>query len=103
MPRQIYAPVHPLAFAGPRRGALGAQNTLFQAPGLMRHTIDAFDTRGFANITSVYAVPTTPGRCRAFVRQPFKFKSKLIPLVFDISPKWLGACLGSHSRSLDWE
>lgn len=78
---------------GPRRGALGAQDTLFHAPGLMRHTIDAFDSRGFANITSVYAVPTTPGRCRAFVRQPFKFKSKLIPLVFDISPKWLGACV----------
>lgn len=37
--------------AGPRRGGLGAQNTQFQAPVLMRHTIDAFDTRGFANIT----------------------------------------------------
>ena len=36
---------------GPRRGALGAQHTLFAGPALMRHTIDAYDTRGFANIT----------------------------------------------------
>ncbi len=37
--------------AGPRKGGLGAQHTLFQGPVLMRHTIDAYDTRGFANIT----------------------------------------------------
>ena len=39
--------------AGPRKGALGAQHTLFQGPVLMRHTIDAYATRGFANITGV--------------------------------------------------
>ena len=37
--------------AGPRKGGLGAQHTLFQGPVLMRHTIDAYDSRGFANIT----------------------------------------------------
>lgn len=37
--------------AGPRKGALGPQQTSFTGPGLMRHTIDAYDKRGFANIT----------------------------------------------------
>ena len=39
------------AGVGPRRGGLGSQSTLFRAPSLMRHTIDALDNRGFANIT----------------------------------------------------
>jgi hypothetical protein len=37
--------------AGPRRGALGAQHTSFSGPVLMRHTIDAYESKGFANIT----------------------------------------------------
>lgn len=40
-----------LPFTGPRKGALGAQHTLFHGPALMRHTIDAYGTRGFANVT----------------------------------------------------
>ncbi|KAL4451506.1 hypothetical protein ABPG75_007168 [Micractinium tetrahymenae] len=75
---------------GPRKGGLGAQHTLFQGPVLMRHTIDAYDARGFANITAVYGVPVAPGRCRAIVRQPFRFKNKLIPLLFKLSPAFLG-------------
>ena len=75
---------------GPRRGGLGAQLTLFQGPNLMRHTIDAFSTRGFANITAVYGVPTVPGRCRLIVRQPFKFKNKLIRKAFGIMPEFMG-------------
>jgi nitrite reductase/ring-hydroxylating ferredoxin subunit len=75
---------------GPRKGTLGAQHTLFSAPQLMRHTIDALDSKGFANITAVYGAPTAPGRCRAFVRQPFKFKSPLPPLLFSVLPKFLG-------------
>lgn len=58
------------------------QYTEFRAPTHMRHTIDALDTKGFANITAVYAVPTTPGRSRVFVRQPFRFKFWLPNLVF---------------------
>ncbi|KAH7622547.1 hypothetical protein Ndes2526B_g03378 [Nannochloris sp. 'desiccata'] len=75
---------------GPRKGGLGAQLTHFQGPNLMRHTIDAFSTRGFANITAVYGVPTTPGRCRLIVRQPFKFKNKLIRKAFGIMPQFMG-------------
>lgn len=55
----------------------------------MRHTIDAFDTRGFANITAVYGVPTTPGRCRLFVRQPFRFKNKIVRKLFGIMPEFM--------------
>lgn len=121
----------------------------------MRHTIDAFDTRGFGNITgerapqaptklpmhrsrrsdstphhsitrhaatpswvhtrtqsppttatprpllpclhaAVYGVPVAPGRCRAIVRQPFRFKNKLLPLAFKVMPAFLGH-LGNNS------
>ena len=55
--------------------ACRAQDTLFGAPCLMRHTIDAQVSKGFSNITAVYATPTTPGRCRAIIRNLFKFKS----------------------------
>lgn len=130
----------------PRRGKLGAQHTLWDAPVLMRHTIDSMDKSGFANITggrsaslarlctswrppplrtwlshkdasvcvcvcatccgccppthplthpttrprsaAVYGVPTSAGRCRALVRQPFKFKNKLLSLPFKLLPEW---------------
>ena len=81
---------------GPRRGALGAQHTHFQGPSLMRHTIDAYDARGFANVTAVYAVPMTPGRARAIVRQPFRFKNKLFPVLAGLAPTFLGH-LGNNS------
>lgn len=75
---------------GPRKGALGPQATLFKAPALMRHTIEALDTRGFANITAVYAVPSSPGRCRLIVRQPFRFKNGILRLVFGLMPAFMG-------------
>lgn len=37
---------------------------------------------------AVYGVPMSAGRCRALVRQPFKFKNKLIPLLFKVLPEW---------------
>ncbi|KAL3140600.1 hypothetical protein ABBQ32_005170 [Trebouxia sp. C0010 RCD-2024] len=73
---------------GPRRGQLGAQDTLFQAPCLMRHSIDAQDSKGFSNITAVYATPTTPGRCRAIIRNLFKFKSPIPRFFFKVVPAW---------------
>ncbi len=75
--------------SGPRRGGLGAQETLFAGPNLMRHTIDAFSTRGFANVTAVYGTPTAPGRCRLFVRQPFRFKNKVVRALFALAPTFL--------------
>ena len=75
---------------GPRKGGLGAQYTEFRGPNLMRHTIDATESRGFANITAVYGVPTTEGRCRLIVRQPFKFKNTLIRKLFGIAPAFWG-------------
>lgn len=52
-------------------------DTQLRFPTLLRHTIDAFDAKGFANITATYCVPLAPGRSRVFVRQPFRFKSKI--------------------------
>ena len=61
---------------------------------------------------AVYGVPTSPGRCRALVRQPFKFKSKLVPLLFRLLPEWwvtgggrnrssrARLCLPPHRRAL---
>lgn len=45
---------------------------------------------------AVYGVPVAPGRCRAIVRQPFRFKNKLVPLLFKLSPAFLGH-LGNNS------
>lgn len=73
---------------GPRKGQLGSQVTSFKPP-MMRHTINAFDTKGFANITAVYGIPISPGRSRVIVRQPFRFKNKLIQKLFGITPTWL--------------
>jgi hypothetical protein len=44
----------------------------------------------------VYGVPVAPGRCRAIVRQPFRFKNKLLPLVFKATPTFMGH-LGNNS------
>jgi hypothetical protein len=62
----------------------------------MRHTIDAYESKGFANITAVYGVPVAPGRCRAIVRQPFRFRNKLLPLLFKAMPAFMGH-LGNNS------
>lgn len=75
---------------GPRKGNLGPQETLFQGPVLMRHTINALETKGFSNITAVYGVPTTPGRCRLLVRQPFRFKNNLFRFIFGVMPAFMG-------------
>ena len=50
---------------GPRNGKYGSQYTEFAAPSLMRHTLK---TDAFTTLTVVYAVPTTPGRCRLMAR-----------------------------------
>ncbi len=60
--------------------------TQLRYPTLLRHSIDAFDTKGFANITATYCVPIAPGRSRVFVRQPFRFKSKLPGFFMRASP-----------------
>ena len=62
-----------------------AQDTLFGAPCLMRHTIDAQESKGFSNITAVYATPIAPGRCRAIIRNLFKFKNPVPRLFFSKS------------------
>ena len=52
-------------------------DTQLRYPTLLRHTIDAYQSKGFANITATYCVPLAPGRSRVFVRQPFRFKAKI--------------------------
>lgn len=47
-------------------------------------------------LAAVYGVPVAPGRCRAIVRQPIRFKNKLLPLLFKLSPQFLGH-LGNNS------
>lgn len=51
-PVHLAHPAHlPHPHRRPRRGKLGAQHTMWDAPVLMRHTIDSMDKSGFANIT----------------------------------------------------
>jgi phenylpropionate dioxygenase-like ring-hydroxylating dioxygenase large terminal subunit len=72
---------------GPRRGSLGSQHTTFAAPGLMWHDLTA---KGFARIlTVVYATPIRRGECRLFARFPFRFESRLPPLLLGLRPRWL--------------
>ncbi|MGB7416996.1 MAG: Rieske 2Fe-2S domain-containing protein [Thermosynechococcaceae cyanobacterium] len=71
---------------GPRRGALGPQDTRFVAPGLMWHEITS-EQYG-RTVTAVYAVPTRKGHCRLFARFPFKFKSKVPGFVMKLTPQW---------------
>jgi len=70
---------------GPRNGKYGSQHTEFVAPSLMRHTLR---TEQFTTLTVVYAVPTTPGRCRLMARFPFIFKAALPRVVFKLVPRW---------------
>jgi phenylpropionate dioxygenase-like ring-hydroxylating dioxygenase large terminal subunit len=70
---------------GPRKGKYGTQFTEYQAPTLMRHTLR---TPSFTTLTVVYAVPTTPGRCRLMARFPFIFKAALPRLLFGLYPSW---------------
>ena len=51
----------------------------------MRHTLR---TDQFTTLTVVYAVPTTPGRCRLMARFPFIFKAALPRAFFKIVPRW---------------
>ena len=44
----------------------------------------------------MYGVPVAPGRCRAIVRQPFRFKSAIPRLAFQILPLWQNH-LGNNS------
>ena len=70
---------------GPRKGKYGSQYTEYNAPTLMRHTLK---TPAFTTLTVVYAVPTTPGRCRLMARFPFIFKSALPRFFFGLYPQW---------------
>ena len=72
---------------GPRRGKLGPQQTVFQAPCLMWHDLTA---KGFARIlTVVYATPMRRGECRLFARFPFQFESPLPGRLLKLRPQWL--------------
>lgn len=78
---------------GPRRGALGPQKTMFHAPQLMWHDLDA---KGFARIlTVVYAVPMRRGQCRLFARFPFQFRNPVPRLLLGLRPRWLQH-IGNH-------
>ena len=58
---------------------------MFKAPSHLRHKIDAFGDKGFANITAAYCVPISPGKSRVLVKQPFRFKSRFPALAFSAS------------------
>ena len=70
---------------GPRNGKYGSQYTEFKAPSLMRHKLE---TDQFTTLTVVYAVPTTPGRCRLMARFPFIFAAAPPRLIFKLVPRW---------------
>lgn len=71
---------------GPRRGALGRQDTRFIAPNLMWH--DLTSKQFGRTLTVVYATPIRKGQCRLFARFPFKFASKLPKFFIGITPRW---------------
>lgn len=72
--------------AGPRKGTLGKQDTIFIAPGLMWH--DLTSKQFGRTLTVVYATPIRKGECRLFARFPFKFNSKLPGLFLKLTPRW---------------
>lgn len=75
---------------GPRAGALGPQYGLYRAPGYMQQKIDMVKSRGAESMVIVYAVPSSPGKCRLINRNAFKFvKSKLPGLIMRAVPGWL--------------
>jgi phenylpropionate dioxygenase-like ring-hydroxylating dioxygenase large terminal subunit len=71
---------------GPRRGALGKQDTQFIAPNFMCH--DLTSKQFGRTLTVVYATPIRKGQCRLFARFPFKFSSKLPKLFIGLTPRW---------------
>jgi phenylpropionate dioxygenase-like ring-hydroxylating dioxygenase large terminal subunit len=71
---------------GPRRGALGQQDTQFIAPNFMCH--DLTSKQFGRTLTVVYATPIRKGQCRLFARFPFKFSSKLPKLFIGLTPRW---------------
>jgi phenylpropionate dioxygenase-like ring-hydroxylating dioxygenase large terminal subunit len=71
---------------GPRKGALGRQDTQFIAPNFMWH--DLTSKQFGRTLTVVYATPIRKGQCRLFARFPFKFSSKLPKFFISITPRW---------------
>jgi phenylpropionate dioxygenase-like ring-hydroxylating dioxygenase large terminal subunit len=71
---------------GPRRGALGRQDTRFIAPNLMWH--DLTSKQFGRTLTVVYAVPISKGKCRLIARFPFKFSSPWPGRFIRLTPTW---------------
>ncbi|KAG1675234.1 hypothetical protein FOA52_016265 [Chlamydomonas sp. UWO 241] len=75
---------------GPRGGKLGPQSTEFRAPGYMKHKLVG---NVFNSLVIVYAVPTSPGRCRLINRNVVKFAGgppALISKLLRYLPGWYG-------------
>ncbi|KAG2449650.1 hypothetical protein HYH02_005182 [Chlamydomonas schloesseri] len=70
---------------GPRAGKLGPQSTTFVAPSFMKHRLDS---KGFASLTVVYAVPMEPGRCRLINRNVLRFNNAIPEAIFGLVPAW---------------
>jgi phenylpropionate dioxygenase-like ring-hydroxylating dioxygenase large terminal subunit len=71
---------------GPRRGALGRQDTRFIAPNLMWH--DLTSKQFGRTLTVVYAIPIRKGECRLIARFPFKFASPWPGRFIRLTPIW---------------
>ena len=71
---------------GPRKGALGQQNTSFAAPNLMVH--DLTSQKFGRTLTVVYATPIRKGESRLIARLPFKFNSPWPSRVMRLTPIW---------------
>jgi phenylpropionate dioxygenase-like ring-hydroxylating dioxygenase large terminal subunit len=71
---------------GPRRGALGRQDTQFIAPNLMWH--DLTSKQFGRTLTVVYAIPIRKGQCRLIARFPFKFSSPWPGRFIRLTPTW---------------
>ena len=65
---------------GPRGGRLGPQKTEWRPPGFLKHHLI---TKSSDSLVIVYAVPSSPGRCRLINRNVVRLKAKsfLLPLI----------------------
>jgi phenylpropionate dioxygenase-like ring-hydroxylating dioxygenase large terminal subunit len=65
---------------GPRGGRLGPQKTEWRPPGFLKHHLE---TKSSDSLVIVYAVPSSPGRCRLINRNVVRLKtnSPILPIL----------------------
>lgn len=81
--------------SGPRAGSLGPQTTEFRPPGFMKHKLQS---KALDSLVVVYAVPTSPGKCRLINRNVVRLKGgmSIVGKIFRALPGWVNH-VGAHT------